>query len=108
MIIPKNYLINKINSLTDMLVEIKYWKDLGFEYNVEKEQILAKLKGIKEIKEPRDRKPSEAKRLLIELLLNYSEDQPINENSLLTLYTGILYPKGKIVNKERIKMMLSH
>lgn len=57
------------------------------------------------MRKPRERKPTEPKQLLIELLLAYSEGQCIDDNSLLILYNGLLYPKVKILNKNKVKMI---
>jgi hypothetical protein len=66
---------NEVTSLRNMLISVKYWKDLGFTNNVSDEQILMRLEEIKVIKKTRNRKPSEVKRLLIELLLTFSDNQ---------------------------------
>lgn len=55
----------------------------------------------------RNRSLSEAKRLLIELLVNYEEGSIISADNLLTLYNGILYPRVERLNKQRVKNILT-
>lgn len=95
-------------AIIDMLIQMQYWRDLEFEHDVEREVVLQKLKEIKQTKKTRERKSSESKRLLIELLFAYKEDK-IMEKFLLILYNGILYPpKIKSVSKKKVKLMLKH
>lgn len=89
-----------------MLIQMQYWRDIGFEHGVEREVFLQKFKEIKRIKKTRERKPSESKRLLIELLLRYEENELIKEEFLLILYNGILCPKIKSMNKKKVELML--
>ena len=60
---------------------------------------------IKAIKKAKDRKPSEAKRLLIELLLTFSDEQLPDGIILTKIYNGLLYPKVKFINKQRVQIM---
>jgi hypothetical protein len=97
---------NDVQSLIDMLSQMKYWTDLGFEDNVENEQVMIKLWEMKDKMNAKDRKLSVAKRLLIELLINFNYDQLISQNTLITLYISIIHPKVKSINKQRVKDML--
>lgn len=85
------------------MLAFAYWKDLGFKNKAGKKEILAKLEQIKQVKKARDRKPSEAKRLFIDLIIN--NQLSISNINLMTLYNGILYPKVKSINHERIEKM---
>lgn len=97
---------HEINNLRDMLNNIHYWKDLGFEEKADTEQILLKLQDIKKFKDSTSRKSSKAKRLLVELLLTYSDERLIKSKVFTKLYNGLLYPRVKVVNKQRVKIIL--
>lgn len=97
---------NDVQSLIDMLSQMKYWTDLGFDDKVENEQVMVKLREMKDKTNAKDRKLSVAKWLLIELLIDFNYDQPISQSTLLTLYVGIIHPRVKNINKQRVKNML--
>ncbi|KAG1633289.1 hypothetical protein G6F44_010446 [Rhizopus delemar] len=90
---------NDVQTLIDMLYQMKYWTDLGFEDNVENEQVMIKLREMKHKTNVKDRKLSVAKRLLIESLIDFNNNQLISQNTLITLYNGIIHPKVKSINK---------
>lgn len=89
-----------------MLSQMKYWTDLGFDDKVENEQVMVKLREMKDKTNAKDRKLSVAKWLLIELLIDFNYDQLISQNTLITLYVGIIHPRVKNINKQRVKNML--
>lgn len=60
------------------------------------------LNKINKIKKSKERKPSDPKRLLIELLFNYNSTH-MTDNVPIILYNGILVPKVKDVNKQKVK-----
>lgn len=99
---------SEMNNLNKMLINIKYWKDLGFEENKTKKVILEMLNQIKKIKNSGSRKPSEGKRLLIELIVSYEEHREINEDSFVALYNGILYQRVKTLRKQKIRQILKN
>ncbi|KAI9487057.1 MAG: hypothetical protein EXX96DRAFT_551685 [Benjaminiella poitrasii] len=59
-----------IEASSDIMDEFDYWKNLGFENLVNKEEILSKIKEFKQMKKAKKRKLFEAKRLLVELMIN--------------------------------------
>lgn len=85
------------------MTEFRYWEDLGFDYAMSKEEVLAILKSIETIKKPRDRKPSKAKRLLVESII--SKRLHIDNEVLMAMYNGIIYPRIKKLNTMRVKDM---
>lgn len=92
-----------LRALKDVMTEFRYWEDLGFDYAMSKEEVLARLKSIETIKKPRDRKPSKAKRLLIESII--SKRLHIDNEVLMAMYNGIIYPRIKKLNTMRVKDM---
>lgn len=78
-------------------------EDLKFDHAISKGEVSAKLSSIEKIKKPRDRKPSEAKRLLIEIVI--SKKLHIDNKVLMAMYNGILYPGIRILNTMRVKDM---
>jgi hypothetical protein len=70
---------------------------------VAKEDVLERLEQIKQTKKAKERRPSEAKRLLIEIFLN--RQLQISNEFLMILYNGVIYPKVKNINSKRVKKM---
>lgn len=51
---------------------------------------------------------SQAKCALVELLLSYEEGDVIKKSNINTIFNGILYPRVKQLNKERVKKMTKY
>jgi hypothetical protein len=93
----------EFSALENTMVRFEYWKSLGFEDMVAKEDVLEGLEQIKQTKKAKERRPSEAKRLLIEIFLN--RQLQISNEFLMILYNGVIYPKVKNINSKRVKKM---
>lgn len=92
-----------IEALENKLVLFEYWKDLGFEKLTSKQNILERIKTMKKEKKTRSIKPSKAKQLLIEIILNRQLNT--SNESLMLLYNGIIYSKIKSLNDRRVKQI---
>lgn len=81
----------------------QYWKDLGLNDLPTQQQILTKVAEVR-AKKHRARL-SQSKCVLVELLLSYEEEYALKKSDLTLVFNGILYPRIKNINKERVKRM---
>ncbi|KAI9356397.1 hypothetical protein BD770DRAFT_390152 [Pilaira anomala] len=86
--------------LENLLIKFEYWKSLGFEDAVSKDEMMSRLDHFKRTIK---RGLSISKRLLVELVL--TKQLNLNASILMTLYNGLIYPRVKSINKKRVKKM---
>lgn len=100
-----NRSLNKTVSkeLQEKLKETRYWEQMGLTKALSAKKTLKKLQ---DIKTGGTQELSQAKRLLIEVVLN--SNNAISTSSLLIVYNGILYPEVKKISKQAINQTLHY
>lgn len=91
------------DELKKSLAKFEFWRSLDFQSEAKDEDVLKKLEAMKTTKNQKGRKLSKAKCLLIEVILNHNLQ--LDEKTLMLLYSGIIYPKVKNINKKRATIM---
>lgn len=91
------------DELKKSLAKFEFCRSLDFESEAKDEDVLKKLEAMKTTKNQKGRKLSKAKCLLIEVILNHNLQ--LDEKTLMLLYSGIIYPKVKNINKKRATVM---
>lgn len=91
---------DQVTKLQKSLNNFKYWETLGFIKKASKKNVLEKLKEV----EKKKRVLSKVKKFLVELIL--TRQLAVSDSDLMTLYDGIIYPKVKAINNDRVKKNL--
>lgn len=92
----------KAVDLEGRLVQCQYYKAIGFDHLLFKEEALIQLDAIKN--KATTIRLARAKILLIKLILEKKTN--ISNEDLMLLYNGIISPQVKILNKKRVKQLL--